>query len=240
MADWNDPNSWNEGYEVRGFNPWKEDVLLPTGSGYGKTLTYLDGREFALQLPCNNDAGLSFWKQKLQKLSATGTFTPSADTLVIGSAFGWLVETIVDLGGTVWGTDISVVINDLLDDPTRGIRDDIRPLLLNVNVLDADAADQFKILGVGNNKGQFKNIVTENLLEDWPLVTMNDILDACDALLARGVSYVFHLVRCQDALRPGQTDPAFHQNLFTLVEFVALRPAHYWIDIQTGNVGGGV
>lgn len=239
MADWNDPATWASAYRMRGGRPNKADSILPSGDGFGEILSYLDGRRYAVQLSDDGQPGLSHFRFRMQKLGVSGSFNPAAETLVIGCGFGWLIEVVVDAGSNaVWGTDISTAIHANL--ATANVRQDVQALILNINVLDADAANQFKAVGVGNNKGQFRNVVTEHLLEDWPIGDINTILDACEALQASGQSNVFHLITAQDAIPSGASDPAIVPNQLTLAEWVALRPAHFWIDEVTGNVGGGL
>lgn len=240
MADWNNPDVWRQAYHKQGLRPNKEDSVLPTGAGYGEDLTYLDGRKYALQRSDDGLPGLSHYRRRLSELTKHNSFTPAADTLIIGCGFGWLIEVAVDLGSnSVWGTDTSTLIQSLILDPTKNIRSDIQPLILNVDFTAPDAADQFKALGAGSNKGQFTNVVTEHVLEDWPIASINVALDACDALLGPGQTNVFHIVTGQDKVQ-GDSDPVLVPNQFTLAEWVALRPAHIWIDEVTGNIGGGV
>lgn len=239
MADWNDPATWASAYRMRGGQPNKADSELATGAGFGETLSYLDGRKYALQLSDDGEPGLAHFRFRLQKLGAGG-FSPAAETLIIGCGFGWLLEVIVDAGSNaVWGTDIGMPIQAGITDPNVTVRADIQPLILNINILDVNAAQQFKLAGAGNNSGKFRNVVTEHLLEDWPIGDINTILDACDALRAPGQSQVYHLVTAQDAIPPGASDPAIVVNQFTLAEWAALRPEHYWIDEVTGNIAGG-
>jgi hypothetical protein len=47
------------------------------------------------------------------------------------------------------------------------------------------------------------------------------------------------LVAAQDAIPPGSSDPDLILQQLTLAEFVALRPAHWWVDAVTGDIGGG-
>lgn len=215
---------------------------FPHKPGFGiEDLSYLDGRMFALQLADDDVGGLSEFRHRLQRLGATGTFTPSANTIVVGCGFGWLIELIVDAGSNaVWGTDTSPAIQTRITDPGVDVRLDVQPLILDINILDADAIDQFLAAGVGSNKGEFRNVVTEYLVDDIPVgPEMTTMLDACDALLQVGQSNVFHIVTAADCLLVEQTDPAFLPNFLTLAEWVALRPSHFWIDGVTGNVGGG-
>ncbi|MGW8177679.1 MAG: hypothetical protein ACWGQW_02625 [bacterium] len=240
MPDWNDPAIWQQAYSMRGARPQKEDSLLPTGDGFGEQLSYLDGRKFILQLSDDGQPGLAHFRFNLQKIGATGTFTPAAETLIVGCGFGWMIETIIDIGSNaVWGTDTSTLIQSLKSDPNVGVRSDVQPLILSVDITDVDAADQFKAAGAGTNQGKFRNVVTELVLGTLSIGDINLMLDACDALRAPGQSNVFHLVVAYDRLDPEQTDDEIILSKLTLAEWIALRPGHVWIDSYTGNFGGG-
>lgn len=244
MADWNITQTWINAYRWKGLRPQKKDIPggLEDGAGYGEILSYLDGRKYALQLSSDEYPGLSNFRFRLQKIVASGTFSPASETIIIGCGFGWLIEVILDAGSNaVWGTDTSTVIQNLLDDSAIGIRSDVRPLILNVDVVAPDAAAQFKSLRAGTNQGKFRNIVTEHLLEDWPISDIDTILDACDALRAPGTSNVFHIVYSEDRFPPGSRDSEFTPNQLLLSEWALLRPSHYWIDEAGGSIlGGGV
>lgn len=232
MADWNTVQAWEHAYRCKGGFPDK--------AGFGDILSYLDGRSYASQLADDEQGGLAAYRHRLQKLGATG-INPAAETLIVGCGFGWLLEVIVDAGSNaVWGTDISTLIQSLKSDPSVAVRSDIQPLILDIDIRDADAAAQFQAAGAGNNKGEFRNVVTERLLDDWPIADMTTILDACDAIRATGQSQVYHMVTAQDTLPPGSTDPQDVSNLFTIAEWTALRPEHYWVDMVSGNIAGGV
>lgn len=267
MADWNNPATWAQAYHLRGGRPDVVDVPggLATGAGFGEDLCYIPvvvevspgvfkswggGRKYFLQLSKDEEPGLAHFRFRLQTIGATGTFTPAAETLIIGCGLGPLIEAILDAPGDaqVWGTDISTVIQGFLDDPEVAVRSDVRPLILNIDVLAADAADQFKAAGAGNNKGQFRNLVTEHMLEDWPLANLGQLLAAIDALRAAGQSNVFHLVTATDAIpdheNPNVMDPEIMVNRLSTTAWAAELAAlgfadQYIIDEVTGNVAGG-
>ena len=236
MADWNDPQTWAGAYRIRGGRPNKTDSILPIGEGFGEYLSYLDGRKFQLQLSDDGEPGLAHLRFNLQKLGATG-ISPAAETLVVGCGFGWLLEVIVDAqSNAIWGCDNGTLIQSLKSDPQVGVRSDIQDLILNVDFTAVDAADQFKALGAGTNKGLFRNVITEHVLEDWPTADLSSALDSCEALLAAGQSNVYHLVIAQDEVA---SDSAYMVNRLLLSEWAALRPAHFWVDEVTGNIAGG-
>lgn len=228
MADWSDPQVWEGAYRWPGG--------IPGIPGYNQILSYLDGRTYVEQLAQDGQGGLAHYRHRLTKLGAGG-FNRAADTLIIGAGFGWLLELIIDLGSlNVWGCDNSTLIQSLLSDPQVGVRPDVQTKILSVDFTAPDAADQFLALAAGNNKGQFRNVVTEHLLEDWPTADLTNALDACEALMSSGQSNVYHLVTAQDKV---QSDPVYMANRLTLAEWAALRPSHFWIDEASENVAGG-
>ena len=231
MPDWNDPQTWADAYELRGSRPDKP--------GYGQTLTYLDGRDYAGQLASDDSPGLSHYRHTLQKLGATG-ISPAAETLIVGCGLGWLVEVLDDIGSNaVWGADTSTLIQSTWDNPAVGILPSIRLLLHGIDIQDPDAIDQFKAVGAGNNKGEFRNIITEHVLEGLEPGDISTFLDACDAILTSGQTNVLHLVTAHDFIAPGQSDPAILLNQLTLAEWAAFRPGHFWIDTGSGLFLGG-
>jgi hypothetical protein len=231
MPDWNLPQTWNEAYSKFGGRPGR--------LGEGVHVTYLDGRSYQEQLADDGMPGLSSMRHRLQRLSGGG-INPAAETLIAGCGFGWFIEVLVDIGANqVWGTDTSTVIQSLLDDEGVAVRSDVRPLVFDIDILAADAADQFQAVGAGNNRGLFRNVVTEHMLEGWPTADLGTVLDACDALLAGGQSNVYHLIISTDTVADiSQMDPVYFENRLSLAEWVAIRPEHVWIDLN-GNVGGG-
>jgi hypothetical protein len=203
-------------------------------------LSYLDGRRYALQLSNDGQAGLSHFRRRLSKLGAAGGFNPAAETLIAGCGFGWLVEVIKDVGSNaVWGAEISTAIWAAMD--AANVRPDVRPLLLNIDILAVNAAALFKAAGAGTNQGRFRNVVTEHMVEDWPIGSINTLLDACDALRAPGQSQVYHIVTAMDGIQvtPENPDPAIVPNRLTLAQWKSTssaRPGHYWVDEVMGAV----
>lgn len=238
MADWNDPATWAQAYSKRGGRPNKTDSVLPTGAGFGQHLSYLDGRTYALQLADDGASGLSHFRFELNKLGAVPAFTPSTDVLVVGCGFGGLVEVMLDLGSNAaWGTDLSTVIHDNL--ATSDMPQEVQGRVLQINIEDADAADQFQAAGAGTNQGEFRWLVTEHVLEDRTGPQITAILDACDALRAPGQGGVAHIIISTDSVMDvSQMDPVFFPSPRTLAEWAALRPAHWWLDV-TGAIAGG-
>jgi len=232
MADWNDPATWAQGYDIIGG--------FPGVAGFGDRLSYLDGRTYALHLARDGGTGLAAYRLRLQKLGAGG-FSPAAETLIVGCGFGWLIEVLVDIGANnVWGSDISTPIQTGLIDSSVGVRADIQALVLDIDFTAPNAKSLFKAVNAGNKSGAFRNVVTEHLLEDWPIEDIDTALDACDNLRAQGQSTVYHMITAMDSLDSSLVDSEIAPNRFNLSEWAALRSEHFWIDIVTGNIAGGV
>lgn len=245
MADWNDPATWAQAYNRRGGKPNKTDTILPTGAGFGEISSYLDGRKYQLQRADDKQPGLSALRFTLNKLGLIPAFTPATDVLVVGCGFGWLIEVMLEAGSNgAWGTDLSTVIHANI--ATADVPQEVQDRVLNIDIEAVDAKAQFQAAGAGTNQGEFRWIITEHLLEDWPIGDINSILDACDNLRAPGQGGVAHLVVATDAMIGGDIptgmDPEIVANQFLLAEWVALRPAHWWINAAGSGdieIGGG-
>ena len=240
MADWNLQSTWEAAYGIRGGRPNKVDdkSILTVGQGHGQALSYLDGRVFAMQSSDDGQAGLSHFRFTMNKLGAVPAFTPATDVLVIGCGFGWLLEVMLDAGSnSAWGTDTSTIIQQTL--ATAGVPAEVQGRVLNVDITASTAKDQFIAAGAGTNKGEFNWLVSEYVVDTLETIDIPAFLDACDSLRAPGQGGVAHLVIAQDKIPPGRTNSDIITQLRTLSEFVALRPAHWWIDGVTGNIGGG-
>lgn len=237
MANWNIADTWNRAYRTYNGRPDQADQVLATGEGFGEFSTYLDGRKWALHKGYDGDPGLAYFRNRVRGMGPI--FNPANDILVVGCGFGWLVEAAVDLGSTTaWGCDTSQAIWDAFS--SAGIRPDIAPRILNVDFTAPDAADQFRNLGAGNNRGLFRTVITEHVLEDWDIGTIDTALDACDDLLAGGQSRVIHIVLSTNQIEPENFDSEFVPNQFSLADWALLRPSHYWVDTATGEVEGGL
>ena len=237
MPDWNLQTTWESAYRIRGGQP--------NEIGFGEILSYLDGRKFAVQTANDGLPGLSYYRQTMAKMGTAPNFTPSSNALIVGCGFGWLVEALTDAGGNeVWGTDTSTIIRGLLTDPGIDVRADILPRILNIDVMDPNATSLFKTAGAGNNKGQFRWVVTELVMESFDPINdaagFNAFCDSLDVLKQSGKSNVLHIV-AQELDSGGEDDPhdpSLNMTWLTLEEWASHRPGHLWLDIQTGQMAG--
>lgn len=185
------------------------------------------------------------WQDRLNQLNlkfAGLGFQPSADVLVVGCGFGWTLEEMIAAGlNRAWGTDISPWIQS-----AKATESAIPAKILNVDVTAVDARQQFVAAGAGRSggpvaeRGKFDWIITELVLESIDPANRTVFLDALDSLLKPG-GRVGHLIVAKE---PGDQpfDPVLNMQAMTLAQWVAIRPAHYWVDIEQGRwvMGGGV
>lgn len=240
MADWNDPTTWILSDRIRDAHPFLWDGS--PNPNFGSILNYLDGRAFARVISPGGINELEFWFKRIAQLNQIPNITPAAETLIVGCGFGWLMEVIIDAGSNaIWGTDISTLIQSALT--TAGVRADVQPLILNIDFTSSQAVRDFRSAGAGGNgqnRGKFDWIITEHLLEDWPIGDIQNALDACENLRSNNPGGIAHIVTAQDRLPPGSSDPAIIVHQFLLSEWITLRPSHYWIDTVSGSLGGGI
>lgn len=251
-VNWDDPQTWQKAYNFVGRRPLKEDVLYQQGAGVNQQLTYLDGRLFALQLADFGDGpGLSYARSVMNKAASGAPWTPSTDALIVGCGFGWMIESILAAGGNnVWGSDTSFLIHDAIaNNPALGVLPEVSSRILNIDVTDPDAADQFKAVGAGNQNGKFRWIITEFVVESFNPSTetalFNTFLDSLESLRAPGQGGILHILAGR--LPPPYDvahDTSFGMTWLTLPEWALVRPSHLWLDIhlpiQTGfNPLGG-
>lgn len=184
------------------------------------------------------------WQDRLNQLNIkfnTLGFQPSADVLVVGCGFGWTLEEMIAAGlNRAWGTDISPFIQ-----ASKATESAIPTKILNVDVTSPTARDQFVAAGAGRtggppaDRGKFDWIITELVMESIDPANRVAFLNALDGLLSAG-GKVGHLITAKE---PGDQpfDPTLGMQALTLAQWVAVRPAHYWVDIENGRwvMGGG-
>jgi hypothetical protein len=248
MADWNLQATWEQAYSIAIGKPgqlgWPPDPQ-------NRIVSYLDGRVFADQLR-RRDVGegeLSHFRHRFTKLGGVPAFTPSTDVLVVGCGFGWLLEMFIEVGANnAWGTDIASIIHTEISDPQKGVTQEVQDRVLNIDIQDPQATTLFQNAGAGTNAGEFRWIVTEDVLTTMdipdplnPPQAMIDFLDACDNLRAPGQGGVAHFVTTYDdfPITPENPDREIIPNPLTFAEWVSVRPAHWWIQVNGDQIGGG-
>lgn len=189
-------------------------------------------------------ADTHIWQQRLQQMNLKWAglgFTPAADVLIVGCGFGWTLQQAITAGlNRAWGTDISPYIQS-----AKTVESDIPDRILNVDVTSPTARNQFVAAGAGRTggpqgeRGKFDWIITELVMESIDPANRMAFLNALDALLKPG-GHVGHLVVAKE---PGDQpfDPTLGMITMTLAQWMAVRPAHYWVDIEQNrwSMGGG-
>lgn len=189
---------------------------------------------------------LQVWRDRVQqisdKLSGRG-FTPQATVLIVGCGFGWTIERAMTEFNisNIWGVDTSPFIQSqkaLHATPTVAAR------ILNIDVTDPNARTLLQTAGAGRQtgppgeRGKSDWVITELVMESIDPANRTAFLNALDGL-ATGAGRVVHLVAAKE---PGDQpfDPTLGMQSLTLAQWVAVRPAHTWIDVENGRwiVGG--
>lgn len=185
------------------------------------------------------------WQDRLAQMQLKWAglgFTPAADVLVVGCGFGWTLEEMINAGlNRAWGTDISPFIQ-----ASKATESAIPAKILSVDVTSPTARTDFVAAGAGRTggpaaeRGKFDWIVTELVLESIDPTNRTAFLDALDSLLKPG-GRVGHLIVAKEP-GDGPFDPTLGMIAMTLAEWVAVRPAHYWVDVEQNRwaMGGGV
>lgn len=168
-------------------------------------------------------------------LISTLGITTTDRILIAGCGFGFLIEAFHKAGySNCWGIDYSAHIASNRATESDGtvlfVENDIRGGGQVRNALR-------QMSGLGPQDG-YHYVISENMLESYDLGTeMEQLLDAAESVLQSGepLSNVAHLVQAvRNPSDPDRSiDPAFLQ--LTLAEWNAIRPAHTWIDITTGD-----
>ncbi len=151
--------------------------------------------------------------------------------LVVGCAFGFLIETFKDGGFTnIWGIDNSDYIDTNKATETKTgvvlIKDDI------------DGVTTGKLTSTTGN-GTFDWIIDEDILDSYEDNEMAPLLNANEKVLATGkpLTNIIHIMRVVfDTTNPDKDiDPVYNQK--TLAQWKAIRTTHSWVDDLRWVVG---
>ena len=200
---------------------------------FGQWVSY--GKTFA---ECMNPyTPLSEYTRLAQGLVSRANYTPGNKALFVGCGFGYLMHMIKSQypDAQVWGTDTSAWIQaNKATECHTGIAD----LVLNIDITANDALTLLRPYTGGN--GRVSWVITDDMINTIADANLAGFLNSCEAILATG-GKVAHLVRCAQAGREKPevwTEYGFSWK--TLAEWAAIRPTHYWIDIETLQSAGGV
>lgn len=200
---------------------------------YGRDFEYLDRIDPQTLTPVVGSTSRRHSRRKDSLLSAG--LLNNASIVCIGTAFGFLIETLLDAGIVdVYGIEPSPYVWA----NTSEIRADVLPRIVDATVgVDSTTAIRTLLGAAGMSNPQRADwIVDEDAIS-----SMNDdaeigaFLDGCEGLLqgnARG--RIVHLVTPVASTGPGDSSI----NWKTLAEWEAYRPSHTWIDARSLDLSG--
>lgn len=156
----------------------------------------------------------------------------NASILVVGCAYGFLMEQLIDAGITdVWGIDPSPHIWE----PAQAgeWRADVKPRVVNDWVGSGTEKASLNAAGVGG-AARFTFIVDDDAASSHSDAELPVFIDGCEARLQGNArSRIVHIVT--PARYPGYVgDSAL--NWKTIDEWKAVAPTHTWVDAVTGEV----
>lgn len=177
--------------------------------------------------------GISWWRNVATELGLKipGLVNPASHVLVVGSGFGWLIETIVDDFGhdRIYGTDTSLWI---AAEKATHARSDIAGRLLSIDVTASDARQQFRTAGAGQ-QGRFDWILCDLVTETIPAGELAAFLSALEGLLRPGGNVV-HLVAAElDPALGGRHDETLGIRFRPIVDWQTEAPSHVWVDLHS-------
>lgn len=212
IVDWDQESTWWLNYT--------EAVRDPESPRHGEMVTY--GREWAKKFwDPRGDTPPRKWVKRMDTLR---NVVSKDRILVVGCAFGFLLERFLDDGFTeVWGTDTSDWIHSNLQEA----RDDIRDRIFKKDPQDSDAGQFFKDK---TGQARFTWVITEEVLSSYEDDELTPILNGCEDLVkGNRPDRVVHI-----ADTPGTSNPTY--NLKTPEEWEAIRPDHTWVTMPGHEV----
>lgn len=201
LVDWSDGTAWHAYYQGSDGT-----------TGYGQRL--------------NRDA---IFGRRFRALTANFPIQPADRILVVGCAFGYLIERFHDNGyPNCWGIDSSADIAARRGTEARGsvlwVKDTMSGVGRVKNALRALTGDDV-----------FDWVITEELLESYTDAEITTLLNVCEGALTPGTpqSHIIHIVAAA-ASYPVPSWQWFPGNWKTLADWNAMRPAHSWTGPTDG------
>lgn len=225
--DWNLASTWEAEYGLT--------VRNPAHPLFGQSVGY--GRVFAQDYENSVNTELTHFDKRMTEIVKLAGVTASKRILIIGCAFGYAIESLIDKGYVdVWGTDLSQWIHDNknrieYEGALPSMRSDVQNVVSNINISDVDATSQFVSFGVPI-PGTFDVIITEQLLSGFRGNGLDSFLASINGLLAnKGIA--IHVITSDI-----RNDDEYVSR--TLEQYRVLEPNHYWmandaIDIVVGG-----
>lgn len=193
------------------------DALYNVGASDGRRIHYT--REL---YDLNHD-----WMARRLTMMPSGLIT-SANVLVVGCGFGWLMENLIDAGAaSVTGVDPSPYVHANKATQSRA---DVVNRIVNATV-GVDNVNQ--VLQQAGFSRTYNVVIDDDAASSNSDAELPAFLDGCQSLLqGNQQTRIIHLVTPQRA--EGGQDSAI--NWKTMAQWKALRPAHTWVDVVTGEV----
>lgn len=151
----------------------------------------------------------------------------NATVLVVGSAFGYLIEALAGAGITdVWGIDDSPHIWDPAQDSDWA--PGAKAVTANDRVESPTAKASLNAVGAGG-AAKFRYVVDEDAVPSLTDAEVPAFIAGCEARLQGNVKgRIVHVVTTLGPNGPGDSS----QNWKTLAEWEAFAPDHTWVDAR--------
>lgn len=177
-------------------------------------------RQFAQRFEAPENTEITHWINRATSVVQQYNLQGSR-VLVVGSAFGYLVEALKDAGvANVWGIDNSPYAHSILAQHKRG----------DVTVINGDIRTvRWQEIRAVTGDRYFDCIITEDVVTCYPNAEIAAVLDRCEFFLyaARPKSRIVHLLTPDVDLTAIGGAPAR-----ILEEWAAVRPAHSWCSVS--------
>src|SRR3990167_2584157 len=209
---------------------WRSLYRLPQPQTQGQPevspLTY--GREYAQKWWMPDDAGLEQSIRRVANLLPRG-ITSSSSVVVVGCAYGFLIEYLIDAGiPNVWGIDSSPWI---WANPGE-FRADVLPRVVDATVGVTPVATIRALLAAAGvpNPQRFNFVIDEDAATSHSDAELPAFIAGCEALLQGNQrARIVHIV---STLIPSAGPGDSSQNWKVLSDWQAVAPSHTWVDAR--------
>ena len=201
---------WEQMYQLQVRNP-----DAPDNGQWVRGLT----RRFAEQFTAPDVPGITEWTNRADSLVARYNLQ-GVRVLVVGSAYGYLVEALKDAGVNAWGMDNAPYIHTTLDQHRRN----------DVSVMNADMRTvRWQDVRGATGDRYFDCVITEDVVTCYTDAELPALLNACEAFLRTGRprSLIVHMFSPDVDLTAIGGAPAR-----TLEQWATVRPAHSWVSVS--------
>ncbi len=223
--NWNSQADWDASYQVRIRDP--SHPQFHQKIGYGRLWAERSNDPYDTQTGVLN----RFVKRKDKLIELFG-MTSAERIIILGSAFGFLIETFKGAGFTnVWGIDDSGFIDTNKTKESSGTVDIIKD--------DFDASSAKGKMTSTTGTSLFDWVISESVFESYEDAEMPKLLTTAEGLLdpVKPLTNIIHIVRVVfDVSNPDKDiDPVYNQK--TIAQWKAMRTTHSWVDDIRWTVG---